>query len=89
MRGLVCARPPCNRSKDGVPTAAAHPTAQQAALRAAKARRGVRAAALHVAESNAPALALYARLGFAPDATVHEYYGPSCHALRMMRDVGG
>jgi ribosomal protein S18 acetylase RimI-like enzyme len=63
--------------------------APQAALNAAIAQRRVRAAGLHVAPSNAAALALYRRWGFRVEGTVRDYYGGGRDALRMARDLGG
>jgi hypothetical protein len=61
----------------------------QAAINAAVARRRVCGASLHVAPSNAPALALYRSWGFHVDAAVPDYYGPGLDALRMARDLEG
>ncbi|GBF92445.1 hypothetical protein Rsub_04549 [Raphidocelis subcapitata] len=60
----------------------------QAAIAAAAAQRRVACATLHVAPSNAPALALYRACGFADDAIVQDYYGRGAHAVRMVLELG-
>ena len=47
-------------------------------------RRTPLAATLHVDPSNAPAVALYARAGFAVDAHLEDYYAAGRPALRMI-----
>jgi ribosomal protein S18 acetylase RimI-like enzyme len=45
-------------------------------------------AVLHVAPSNAPALALYRACGFSVDSVVQDYYAPGAHAVRMALELG-
>jgi [ribosomal protein S18]-alanine N-acetyltransferase len=60
-----------------------------AALRPDKAltrRRRPLAATLHVDPANAPARALYAKLGFVEDARLESYYAPGRDAVRMVKN---
>ena len=42
---------------------------------------------LHVAAENAPALALYTKIGYTSEAFLPDYYGPGRHAHKMMCDL--
>ncbi|KAI8470764.1 MAG: hypothetical protein J3K34DRAFT_521072 [Monoraphidium minutum] len=60
--------------------------AARASLARAAEERRVSRASLHVAPGNAAAAALYRGAGFAVEASVPDYYGPGCPALRMATD---
>jgi ribosomal protein S18 acetylase RimI-like enzyme len=59
---------------------------RQAALGPLAAQRRACAASLHVAATNAAALALYAAVGFERDALLVDYYGRGRDAVRMRVD---
>jgi ribosomal protein S18 acetylase RimI-like enzyme len=61
----------------------------RAALAAAVSERRVRAATLHVNAANAPALALYASLGFVADGELANYYAPGRPAFKMLLEPLG
>ncbi len=59
----------------------------QAALLIAVKERRVQCSTLHVSAENAPALALYTKIGYVSEAYLQDYYGPGRDAHKMMCEL--
>ena len=60
----------------------------QECMRVARDERQSLSCTLHVAETNAAALAVYLSLGFSQDGLLPDYYGPGRAALRLACNLG-